>query len=171
MAETDVDQDLRQRLWKVACRDFGVEGIWRNCYILLFPALWTYYLWKITGMVSEWAKAIDFSIWRSHIFFSLLEGPPISALLHPCRLAHVMTQLDIVCSCAKLFIQLFWMRARCKMKSTLCILNFSPILHKLAVCLFVSSLCNKVWPSYLILGPDVWSCVKLYVDILVGTFW
>lgn len=108
---------------------------------------------------------------KPFFFLSLLEGPPISALLHPCRLAHVMTQLDIVCSCAKLFIQLFWMRARCKMKSTLCILNFAPILHKLVVGWFVSSLCNKLWPSYLILGRDVWSCVKRYVDIPVGTFW
>lgn len=37
---------------------------------------------------------------KPFFFFSLLEGPPISALLHPCRLARVMTRLVPVLSCS-----------------------------------------------------------------------
>lgn len=111
VAERCVDQDLQERLWKAVFWGLKGEGIWWNGYIFLFLALWRYYLWQITRMVSEGPRAKDFSIWWSQIFFSLLIGPPVSTLLHPCRLAHV-TKLDRVCSCAKLFIQPFWLRAR-----------------------------------------------------------
>lgn len=103
---------------------FGGDSVWWNWYILWFPALWTYYLWKITRMVSRVQGCM--CVVQSNRFqppgtiyfsFPLLKGAPFSTLVHPCRLACVMTQLVIVCSCAKLFIQLFWIKARYKIKS------------------------------------------------------
>lgn len=100
-------------------------------------------VWKVPGIVREWPKAIDCSsMGWSHILFS------------PHRTVRVCPsapgRLDPVCSCAEQFFQLFWRRARCKMKSMPCALCFTVLLFG---SFFVPSPLIKNGPSYPICGP------------------